>query len=58
MDRTFIDKLGALIRRLTSETPAMRVPSATECRFCYIAREDCPDRIEGKEGTEGGTADF
>ncbi len=31
VDLKFIDRLGALIRRLASETPAQRVPSAQEC---------------------------
>ncbi len=58
VDRTFIEKLDSLIRRLAPETPARRVPSAAECRFCDITREDCPDRIESDEAAEGDTADF
>ena len=44
----FIANMGALIRRLASDEPARRVPSATECRFCDIGREDCPVRIRGR----------
>ena len=36
VDRKFIDRLGALIRRLADETPARKVPSASECRWCDI----------------------
>ena len=59
VDKRFIEDLGALIRRLASQTPARRVPSAAECRFCDITREDCPDRMEAEEERTGGnTADF
>ena len=36
VDQQFIGTLTALIRRLANETPARRVPSAQECRFCDI----------------------
>ena len=58
MDRRFIDRLGTLIRRLADETPARRVPSAQECRFCDITADDCPERVEEMRGTEGTTEDF
>ena len=58
LDRKFIDRLGALIRRLADENPARRVPSASECRWCDITREDCPERVEEIEATEGTTEDF
>ena len=32
IDGKFVERLGALIRRLAAETPARKVPSATECR--------------------------
>ena len=54
----FIANMGALIRRLASDTPARRVPSATECRFCDIGREDCPVRIDVEYLPEGTTGDF
>ena len=58
MDRRFIDRLGTLIRRLADETPARRVPSGSECRFCDITADDCPERVEEMRGTEGTTEDF
>ena len=58
MDRRFIDRLGTLIRRLADETPARRVPSGAECRFCDITADDCPERVEEMRGTEGTTEDF
>ena len=54
----FIANMGALIRRLAADTPARRVPSATECRLCDIGREDCPVRIEVDYVPEGTTGDF
>ena len=58
VDREFVKRLGALIRKLASDTPARKVPSAQECRFCDITGADCPDRIEGGAGEEGITQDF
>ena len=58
LDQRFIDRLGALIRRLADETPARRVPSISECRFCDITAEDCPERVEDEVREEGVTADF
>ena len=54
----FIANMGALIRRLAADEPARRVPSATECRFCDISKEDCPVRIDVDYVPEGTTADF
>ena len=54
VDERFVKNLGALIRRLSSEEPARRVPSAAECRFCDITAADCPVRMDG--GFEPGHA--
>ena len=54
----FIGNLAGLIRRLASDTPARRVPSATECRFCDITAADCSARIESDGDTTGETEDF
>ena len=59
VDGKFIDRLGALIRRLADETPARKVPSAAECRWCDITGADCPERVEREpQGREGTTEDF
>lgn len=58
-DGEFVQRLGALIRRLANAGPAPRVPSTPECRFCDITDADCPDRMEAEtEIHEGTTADF
>ena len=58
LDQRFIGRLGSLIRRLADETPARRIPSAQECRWCDITAADCPERVEEMETTEGTTEDF
>ena len=58
VDRKFIDRLGGLIQRLADETPARRVPSASECRWCDITSEDCNDKILIEVREEGTTEDF
>ena len=55
----FVQNLGALIRSLSAERPATRVPSAQECRFCDITAADCPDRMDdATQLGEGTTDDF
>ena len=54
----FVDRLGSLIRRLADETPARKIPSNQECRWCDISVADCPDRIEDELRQEGTTEDF
>ena len=54
----FVQDLAALIRRLAAETPARRVPSTQECRFCDITAEDCSARIDDEIREEGVTGDF
>ena len=55
LDQPFVERLGALIRRLADETPARRVPSAQECRWCDITSKDCPERMEDEAREEGET---
>ena len=42
----FREMVEGLICRLTSRTRPRKVPSASECRFCPIGKEYCPQRIE------------
>ena len=58
VDKEFVRELGRLIIRLAAETPARRVPSAGECRFCEITSADCPARVEEGPVGEGLTEDF
>ena len=45
----FIEQPGNLIRRVADKNPALVVPSSTECGFCSITLEDCPQRISVPE---------
>ena len=56
IDDAFIQKVVALVQRVASDTPALRVPSAQECRFCDISAEDCSERVE--EAQSGYTVEF
>ena len=58
VDDQFIGNLARLIGRLASDTPARRVPSPGECRFCPITAADCPERVEGEGPEQGLTLDF
>ena len=58
VDEKFVQNLGGLIRRLAAETPARRVPSTQECRWCDITAEDCSARIDDGPREEGITEDF
>ena len=59
VDDQFIQNLGALIRRLSADEPARRVPSRQECRFCDISAADCPQRMDdATQLGEGTTDDF
>ena len=46
----FVSSLGSLMRRLSSEIPAVKVPSEQECAFCPITTEDCEERIALPQG--------
>ena len=59
IDQGFVRDLSALIRRVAAPEPPPRVPSASECRFCDITADDCPDRVDAApEPPTGDTADF
>ena len=50
--------VGSLITRLADETPAQKVPSLYECRFCDITEQDCGERFVGDIVMAGMTEDF
>lgn len=54
----FVDRLASLILKISREQPPHKTPSAMECGFCQIAKEECPERTESEpeEGLE--TTDF
>ena len=58
VDENFVKTLGALIKRLAAETPARKVPSPGECRWCDITVADCPERVLERGPWQGTTDDF
>ena len=46
VDHRFREIVKELISRLASKTPARKALSASECRFCPISSQYCPDRRE------------
>ena len=59
IDQGFVRDLSALIRRVAAPEPPAAIPSASECRFCDITAEDCPDRVDAAtEPPTGDTDDF
>ena len=59
VDDQFVKNLGALVRRLSADEPARRVPSRQECGFCEVSAADCPQRMDDDhEPAKGTTADF
>ena len=44
--REFMELVEGLIGRLTAKPSPRKVPSASECRFCPIPKEYCPERID------------
>jgi len=45
VDSGFREKLGDLIKELSSEEPAIKTPSFNECQFCPLTSEACPDKV-------------
>ena len=44
--KDFRDLVTELVERLTSRDAPRKVPSASECRFCPIGKDYCPERVE------------
>lgn len=57
VDQEFVSSLTELVQRLASPSPAIKVPSYSECRYCEISSEDCPERVE-ENPAHGYTEDF
>ena len=58
-----ISNLGGLMRRLSADVPAVKVPSEQECSFCPITIDDCAEKFFLQEDSDkkdkfSTTADF
>ena len=51
LDATFVQALQEQVQRLAARAEAVKVPSWSECQFCDIAREYCPERVEAPDRT-------
>ena len=60
MDDAFKTGLFEMIRRVGAEAPSRKAPSASECGFCEITSEDCPERIasDGAGESQAPVPDF
>jgi len=47
VDPKFIGAFEYFVGVIAALEPALKVPSRHECRFCDIARTECPERIKG-----------
>ncbi len=47
VDQAFVENFEYFLGIIGSSDPALKVPSRNECRFCDIAKPECPERIEG-----------
>jgi hypothetical protein len=48
VDGAFVANMAALIKRVSADAPARRVPSPDECKFCDLTLKDCPERVEAE----------
>ena len=46
VNERFKEITAGLITRVTSKTPPRKAPSVSECRFCPISSQYCPERRE------------
>ena len=58
IDEQFIGRLASLIRKISREQPLAKTPSAMECGFCQISKEECPERVESGPEEVPVTTDF
>jgi CRISPR/Cas system-associated exonuclease Cas4 (RecB family) len=58
VDSAFVGNLAGLIKRVSSDAPARRVPSPDECRFCDLTVKDCLERVEAGSEELLTTAEF
>lgn len=55
IDRPFVNNLISLLEQIGGDPPCRKVPSFAECRFCKIAKSECPERIENKDDEDAIT---
>jgi CRISPR/Cas system-associated exonuclease Cas4 (RecB family) len=58
VDDAFVGNLAGLIKRVSSDSPARKVPSPDECKFCDLTAKDCTERAEAGAVELLTTAEF
>jgi hypothetical protein len=58
VDTDFVGNLAGLIKRVSADAPARRVPSLDECKFCDLTVKDCTERAEAEAEELLTTAEF
>ena len=59
VNEQFIDRLATLIRKdQPGPAPGKNTPSAMECGFCQISKEECPERVDSEPDEGLVTTDF
>jgi hypothetical protein len=49
VDKPFVARVQAMLRKVCQTDPLRKVPSAPECKFCSISSADCPERLDGED---------
>jgi hypothetical protein len=47
VDESFVRKITSLAQAISADVPCLKFPSFHECKYCKIAKSECPERIEG-----------
>ena len=58
VNEQFINRLATLIRKISRAQPLEKTPSAMECGFCQISKEECPERVDSEPDEGLVTTDF
>jgi len=45
-DDAFAENFEYFLNVIADQEPALKVPARNECRFCDIAKSECPERVE------------
>ncbi len=56
IDKKFEENLEYFISIIDTDVEPPRVPSESECAFCKISSEDCPERIEAQTKAQEGVS--
>jgi hypothetical protein len=52
IDETFKKQVAHFLNILDNDSPPAKTPSYTECRFCEITNENCPERIDTEDTSD------